>query len=250
MVDPATASMIANMPAKTGRSLDEWLVLVGTLGLDKHGQIVSRLKAEHGIGHGFANLIAQRHFAVAAGNPDEVDLVDAQYAGPKVALRPAYERLVAAAQMLGDDVEVAPKKTVVSLRRAKQFAQIQPMTGTRIDVGLNLPGDPATERLKATTGMCTHKVAVTNEVATPGTSECGGSRLTQSTRCATRTTPTKATARCTRTASRRSWTSAPGRTARSTSSSSSSRAGSSGSSRSQSRSAGSTSCRPGAARRT
>ena len=162
MVDPATLTMIANMPASTGRSLDEWLVLVGPLGLAKHGQIVSHLKAEYGIGHGFANLIAHQYFAVAAGNPDEDDLVDAQYAGPKAALRPVYERVVAAVRTFGDDVEIVPKKTVVSLRRAKQFAQIQPTTRTRIDVGLNLPGDQAGGRLQATTGMCTHKVGITD----------------------------------------------------------------------------------------
>ena len=161
MVDPATATMIANMPSKTGRALEEWLTLVGTLGLSKHGQIMSHLKSEHGLTHGFANLIALQYDAVAAGSPDDASLVDAQYAGPKAALRPVYERLVAAASSLGDDVEIAPKKTVVSLRRSKQFAQIQPTTRARIDVGLNLPGDPPDERLQATTGMCTHKVSVT-----------------------------------------------------------------------------------------
>ena len=40
-------------------------------------------------------------------------------------------------------MEIAPKKTVVSLRRSKQFAQIEPTTRTRVDVGLNLPGEPA-----------------------------------------------------------------------------------------------------------
>jgi hypothetical protein len=161
MVDPATESMIANMPSKTGRSLDEWLVVVDSLGPAKHGEIVSHLKSEYGIGHGFANLIAHLHFAAAAGNPDEDDLVDAQYAGAKAALRPVYDLLVAAARALGDDVEIAPRKTVVSLRRAKQFAQIEPTTRTRIDVGLHLPGETASDRLKATTGMCTHKIGVT-----------------------------------------------------------------------------------------
>lgn len=161
MVDPATETMIANLPAKTGRSLEEWLPFVRSLGLAKHGAIVSHLKAEHGVGHGYANLIAILYFAEAAGT-DEDDLVDAQYAGEKAALRPAYERVVEAVQAFGDDVEIAPKKTVVSLRRSKQFAQVQPTTRTRIDVGLNLPGYPAGGRLLATTGMCTHKVAVTD----------------------------------------------------------------------------------------
>lgn len=160
MVDPGTATMIANMPASTGRSLEDWLVVVASTGLQRHGQIVSHLKAEYGIGHGFANLIAKEHFAAAAGNPDEDALVEAQYAGPKTALRPVYDRLVEAVQAFGEDVEIAPKKTVVSLRRAKQFAQIEARTRTRVDLGLNLPGEPVGGRVQAATGMCTHKIAI------------------------------------------------------------------------------------------
>ena len=40
---------------------------------------------------------------------------------------------------LGDDVEVAPKKGYLSLRRGRQFAMIQPSGAGRIDVGLILP---------------------------------------------------------------------------------------------------------------
>lgn len=163
MADPAagTAAAIANLPAKTGRSLEEWLALVAPLGLAKHGQVLAHLKSEHGLTHGYANLVAGQYFAALAGHPSEVDLVAAQYAGPKADLRPLYDRLVEAAQALGPDVEVSPRKTVVALRRAKQFAQVQPATRTRIDLGLNLPGVAAGGRLQEAGGMCTHKVAVT-----------------------------------------------------------------------------------------
>ena len=52
-----TKTMIANLPEKTGKSLPEWLAIVGKSKLDKHGRIVTFLKKEHGVGHGFANLI-------------------------------------------------------------------------------------------------------------------------------------------------------------------------------------------------
>ena len=61
----------------------------------------------------------------------------------------------------GNDVELAPKKAGVSLRRSKQFALIEPTTRTRIDIGINLNGISPTDRLKAAGGMCTHKVALT-----------------------------------------------------------------------------------------
>ena len=158
------ASMIANLKDKTGRSLPEWLEITKASGLDKHGKLVSMLKKEHGVTHGFANLIA--HQTLQAGKPEATgdDLVDAQYAGAKASLRPIYEQLAAAVGDFGGDVELSPKKTYVSLRRNKQFGLIQPSTKTRVDVGLNLKGVEPTERLEASgsfSGMCSHRVRVT-----------------------------------------------------------------------------------------
>jgi len=82
------------------------------------------------------------------------------YSGPKAALRPLHDLLVGTARSLGPDVEIAPKKATVSLRRTKQFGLITPATRDRIDLGLNLPGNPGAGRLTVTTGMCTHKVGV------------------------------------------------------------------------------------------
>jgi hypothetical protein len=61
----------------------------------------------------------------------------------------------------GGDVEVAPKKAYVSLRRSKQFAIIQPSTKTRVDVGINLKGVAAGPRLEASgsfNAMVGHRV--------------------------------------------------------------------------------------------
>lgn len=159
-VDAATQTMIDNLPAKTGRSLDEWFAVLDAAGLEKHGQAMALLKGEHGMSHGFANLVALRHRARDAGPVTADDLVDAQYAGAKAALRPVLDRLVSAATSFGDDVEVAPKKTGVSLRRRKQFALVEAASAKRVAVGLNLADAPATERLKAAGGMCTHRVDV------------------------------------------------------------------------------------------
>ena len=89
------------------------------------------------------------------------DLVAAQYAGEKAALKPMYDQLIKAISAFGKDVEVSPKKTYVSLRRSKQFALIQPTTKTRLDVGLNLKGVAPSGRLEASgsfNAMCTHRV--------------------------------------------------------------------------------------------
>lgn len=149
-----TASMIANMPEKTGKPLDEWLGIVAKSGFDKHGKIVAMLKGDHGMGHGFANLVA----AKALETGEEVDLVAAQYAGAKADLKPIYDAVVAYAKGLGDDVEFAPKKSSVSLRRKKQFALITPATRTRVDLGLALKGDEPHGRLEKGDAMCSHRV--------------------------------------------------------------------------------------------
>ena len=159
-VDAATQSMIGNLPVKTGRSLEEWFVVLDSHPYEKHGQGMAFLKTEHGLSHGFANLIVARHRARASVPASGLDLVDAQYAGSKVLLRPIYEGLVTAVREFGEDVEVAPKKTTVSLRRNKQFAVIEPASASRMQLGINLRDAEPTERLRAAGGMCTHRVDV------------------------------------------------------------------------------------------
>ncbi len=158
------ASMIRNLEAKTGKSLSQWLAITGASGLDKHGKLVGLLKKEHGVTHGFANLIAHHTLRQDAAPASGDDLVAAQYADPKAGLRPIYDTLLAGVRAFGDDVEVAPKKAYVSLRRNKQLALVQPSTKTRIDVGLNLKGVEPTERLELSgsfNAMCSHRVRVT-----------------------------------------------------------------------------------------
>lgn len=158
------ATMKANLQEKTGRSLDGWVKTVRAEGLDKHGRIVSWLKGEHGVTHGYANLIAHETLASVAAHADSGDLVAGQYAG-KEGLRPIYDRIAAAVGGFGDDVELAPKKGYVSLRRAKQFGLVQPSTKTRVDVGIQLKGAKPTDRLEASgsfNAMVSHRVRVTD----------------------------------------------------------------------------------------
>lgn len=160
--DPQLQSMLDNLPAKTGKTFEEWIKIVAASGLEKHGDILKLLKGEYGMTHGYANTIALLYRQQAAGGPPaEEDLIAAQYAGPKQAMRPVYERVLAVVSQFGPDVEIAPKKTYVSLRRKKQFAIVQPSSKERVDLGLNLKGVEATQRLEGGVvfgGMCTHRV--------------------------------------------------------------------------------------------
>jgi len=89
------------------------------------------------------------------------DLVANQYKG-KESLKPIHDAIIEYVESFGDDLEISPKKTSVSLRRKKQFALIQPSTKTRIDLGINLKGEPPQGRLEAMSGMCTHKVKLSH----------------------------------------------------------------------------------------
>jgi len=158
------ATLIKNLEAKTGKSLDAWIAIAKRAGVAKHGQLVAHLKKEHGLTHGYANQIALRALkagdAPAAGSDE---LIEAQYAGAKAGLRPIYDALVKAVRGFGSDVEFAPKKAYASLRRSKQFALIQPSTSTRVDVGLILKSVKPAGRLEASgsfNAMFTHRVRV------------------------------------------------------------------------------------------
>jgi predicted transport protein len=158
-VDDATATMISNFPARTGRPLDKWVALVRASGAARHGEIMTLLKTEHGMSHGFANFVALTALKADEPAPGE-DPADAIYGGSKAPLRSLHDAAVKAATGFGPDVELAPKKSYVSLRRSKQFATVGPGPGGRLEFGLNLRDVEPQGRLEATTGMCTHRVRI------------------------------------------------------------------------------------------
>lgn len=163
--DPQVQTMIANLPEKTGKSLDEWLAILTAAGLEKHGEMMKLLKSQ-GMTHGYANMVSLIYRQETADSPPPSgdDLVEAQYA-KKQNLKPVYDELLAAALALGPDVEVAPKKNSVSLRRAKQFALIQPTTKTRVDLGIQLKDQAPQGKLESGemwNGMCSHRIQLSS----------------------------------------------------------------------------------------
>ena len=159
-VEQAIATFERNIAAQTGASVEQWMDQVRASGLARHGEIMAWLKTEHGLGHGHANHIAKRTLAPSASVTGD-DGIGHLFDGPKAALRPLYDTLVATVTALGPDVELAPKKANVSVRRKKQFALLQPSTATRLDLGLILKGVPPAGRLEASgsfNAMFTHRV--------------------------------------------------------------------------------------------
>jgi hypothetical protein len=173
IVDQATQTQFANIQSRTGKSLDELFALIRASGLVKHGEIREMLKRDLGMGYGDANALAGAFLKSAGEGAAPVaeaapeDVVAEMYSAAKGGLRPIHDKLMAAIAELGP-FEIAPKKAYVSLRRKKQFATVGPATKTRVDVGLNMKGVPATGRLIELPpgGMCQYRVSLTepNEV--------------------------------------------------------------------------------------
>lgn len=166
-VTKALENQLKNIEAKTGRTLAEFKAWVAGSGLIKHGEIRDRLKADYQLGHGDANTLT--HFVLGShgGAPAEGkssdEVVDDLYSGPKQALRPIHDAVMARIEAMGD-FEIAPKKGYVSLRRKKQFAMLGPATATRVELGLNMKGVAGTDRLleQPPGSMCQYKIKLTD----------------------------------------------------------------------------------------
>lgn len=165
-IDKATQTQIANIEKNTGKKLSQWIEVVNKSGFARHGELVNFLKEKHGFTHGNANVVvhfAKQSHAGAIENSD--DLLTDQYKG-KENLKAWYDKIMADVNKFGGDIEVAPKKAYVSLRRKKQFAILQPSTKERLDVGLNIKGVEPSGNVTAAgswNAMCTHRIKVEDE---------------------------------------------------------------------------------------
>ena len=149
-------SQIRNIEAEYSRSMDEWVTIIRASHLTKHPDVVAMLKTRFGLKHGAAHrvsLVAREKLGEHAPSPTM----------PAGEVEDILDLLLARIDSLGNDVERAPKKGYVSLRRHKQFAMIKP--GAKwIDLGLILPGVPADDRLLSAVGwnaLFTHRVRIT-----------------------------------------------------------------------------------------
>jgi Domain of unknown function (DUF4287)/Domain of unknown function (DUF5655) len=155
-VEEGIQAQIRNIEKTYGRTIDDLVAVVAQSGLAKHNEVVAMLKEKHGLAHGAAHRVS----LIARSRADQPGAEPS----PRLAraVEGVYTSLLERAVALGGDVEQAPKKGYVSLRRRKQFAMLQP--GARwVNVGLVLPGVAAAGRLESATkwnSLFTHRVRV------------------------------------------------------------------------------------------
>lgn len=86
-------SMLTNLEEKSGNTLSHWITIVENSGEEKHMAIIKHLKTNHGLTHGYANLIAfkfrERFESPKSGN----EMVDDLFSGAKANLKPIYDKL-------------------------------------------------------------------------------------------------------------------------------------------------------------
>lgn len=155
-VEEGIQSQLRNIEKRYGETIDALVAVVVENGLAKHSDVVAMLKQRYGMSHGAAHrvsLVARERMEQPTPGPTD-------HMGP--VLNDVYRRLLETIKALGPDIEEAPKKGYVSLRRRKQFAMLQP--GARwINVGLILPKHQSTARLEPAAkwnALFTHRVRV------------------------------------------------------------------------------------------
>lgn len=165
---------IEDLPAKTGKSLEEWIKLIKKQGPKSTEARRDWLKKEYGLGTNSAWWLVDR---AEGKNTEDADpdayleaaegYVEEMFTGPKQSLRPIYDRLLKLGLGIGKDVKACPCKTIIPLYRKHVFAQIKPATRTRIDFGFALGGMKGAGRLIETGGFAkkdriTHRIAITS----------------------------------------------------------------------------------------
>ena len=151
---------IETLPEKTGRSLEQWIVLVKKEGPKDTGARREWLKKKHGLGTNAAWWMADRVEGKGISDSDPAayltaaeKYVEAQYSGKKSGLRPIYDALLELGFSIAKDVRACPCKTIVPLYRKHVFAEIKPTTLTRVDLGLALKDAKTPKRLVDTGGF-------------------------------------------------------------------------------------------------
>ena len=163
--DDMLTAVSDSLAARTGKSLEQWLALVRSCGVDPLDQAAVRnwLRCEHGVPQNSQWAIADAAAREAGWvRPTVSEYVDRQYAGPKAALRPIYDALATVIGQLGSGVTVEGRSTYTPFVRGRQFAAIAAAASDRVDLGLRFCDPPQAPRLQpgGGPGQATHKVSL------------------------------------------------------------------------------------------
>lgn len=155
----------ASMKERTGRTVEEWVALVESSGVDALDQNAVRrwLKAEHDLQQNSRYAVAYAAARAAGWTPPSAEeQIERQYSGSKADLRPVFELVREILEGLGDDVAMEARKTYTPFVRRRQFAAVAAATRSRMDVGLRFVEAPDSPLLREASapGQATHKLSL------------------------------------------------------------------------------------------
>jgi Domain of unknown function (DUF4287)/Domain of unknown function (DUF5655) len=152
--------------AKTGKTPADFAKLANEKGLSKHGEIVSWLKSDFGLGHGHANAIVGVLLKSETRKTSTDEKLEKLCSGKKLVWRETCDALIAKLKSFGPNVEAITNETYVNvLVGKKKFAILQPSSAERFDLGIKLKGVAATNRLELAgswNSMVTHRVRISD----------------------------------------------------------------------------------------
>ena len=165
-----TQKWVAELKAKTGRTLEEWLKLIVKSGPKDEKARREWLKTEHGLGTNSAWWLAERADGKGSeiGDPDSYleaaeGYVEEMFSGAKAGLRPIYDAILKAGLKIGKDAKACPCQTIVPFYRNHVIAQIKPTTNKRVDIGFAL-GDMKPKGRLIDTGGFAKKDRITHRI--------------------------------------------------------------------------------------
>jgi hypothetical protein len=151
---------------KTGKSLEQWLTLVKTSGIDKRNDIIEWLKKGHGLNHMQAQFVAGIYFN--NGDPvyiNENALLENQFEKCRD-MRPLFDAVSENIITTFTGTQLIPKKTYLSFTAVREFAAMN-IKPSEIRLGMDLgdrPFDEVVQKSKLTGPMprITHMIIITD----------------------------------------------------------------------------------------
>lgn len=158
---------ITGLKANTGKTLDEWLKVLNTCGIEKRNDMIKWLKDENNFGHMHASLLIGvfMNNGKAVYASDQV-LLDNQFEKfPE--MRPLYETLKENLIKWDKTVEFIVKKTYISLSKKREFAAINIKKGELrlgMDLGdVSFDGYVEKSKLSGPMARISHMVTIRSE---------------------------------------------------------------------------------------
>jgi hypothetical protein len=140
-------AIAANLPEKTGKSLQQWIALTKKEGPAGSTERVRWLKSVHELGHVTAQIIAAQAKDDGSAYDDEAALVDNLFRR-RTAQRKIYENVLRAVKAL-PDARPRACKTYVPFWRRRQFALIRPAGREKVELYFAFDGAaPKSSRLR------------------------------------------------------------------------------------------------------